>query len=459
MNINYLLTKDEIKAPNVDNKLIIEEVAKTEELDISNENPTTEMKEDEFEDKIDEKPEDKNELSEESEEEEDKEKKDDEKESLDGALDCSTESLAESEIELRPESCKSETHSDSEGKDSGIEKGESPTLSVSKENTDEDGEPEPEPTATNAKIPDLRTSSFVGTTTLNVLSPAISKTKRFVKKSNSMRRSRNDVDLDSELSCDSSPEKRPRRKNLTVSYLSYPQRFVRSSLAVEARLSQWHKETSVLEGTGTYRVDTPSRNGILKQTAQNTMKNSVCQRNSTLKAPRRDVSFPDSRLSDSDASSDEDAMRMSVRKISSSKSALRKRIENLEGMLLSMATQKKGLEELIVTMETWSLELSHVERTKLGVPYIRSVKEILKKQRRCLTNKKAAFGKLASLLQEANVPCFNEVNNMIKQLYKDVSSIVQDRKRYSSRHIEDIRQTQGQIIGTCSAIKAVFYDE
>lgn len=68
---------------------------------------------------------------------------------------------------------------------------------------------------------------------------------------------------------------------------------------------------------------------------------------------------------------------MSVRKIYSSKSALRKRIENLEGKLLSMATQKTGLQELIVTMETWSLELSHVERTKLGVPYIRSVKEVL----------------------------------------------------------------------------------
>ena len=76
-----------------------------------------------------------------------------------------------------------------------------------------------------------------------------------------------------------------------------------------------------------------------------------------------------------------------------------------------------------------------------------------------LNNKKSEFTKLVSLLQEANVPCFSEVNKLIKQLQKDVSSIVQDRKRYSSRHIEDIRQTQGQIIGTCSAITAVFYEE
>jgi hypothetical protein len=68
---------------------------------------------------------------------------------------------------------------------------------------------------------------------------------------------------------------------------------------------------------------------------------------------------------------------MSVRKIYSNKKALRKRIVNLEGMLLSMAIQKEGLENIVFIMNTWSLELSDVERTKLGVPYIRSVKQVL----------------------------------------------------------------------------------
>lgn len=54
---------------------------------------------------------------------------------------------------------------------------------------------------------------------------------------------------------------------------------MRSSLAVEARLSQWRKETSVLENA---RVDTPSKNGILKQTpAQSTNKSTVGQRNNS----------------------------------------------------------------------------------------------------------------------------------------------------------------------------------
>lgn len=193
----------------------------------------------------------------------------------------STESLVDSEEESNSDICKSE--SDVEGKDSGIEKGESPTLE-SKENTDdeedeEEGSTELEPntenivTGSSTKIPELRTSSFVGTATLNVLSPSTAKTKRLVK-----RRSRKDIDLDSEVSCDcSSPEKPSKRKNMTISYLSYPQRFVRSSLAVEARLSQWRKETSVLENAKTERDATPTRSGILKQTPQNTTKNSTAK--------------------------------------------------------------------------------------------------------------------------------------------------------------------------------------
>lgn len=68
-----------------------------------------------------------------------------------------------------------------------------------------------------------------------------------------------------------------------------------------------------------------------------------------------------------------------MRKIYSSKKVLRRRIENLEGMLLSMAVQKEGLENLVFIMNEWAKELSAVERTKLGVPYIRSIKQVLSK--------------------------------------------------------------------------------
>lgn len=201
----------------------------------------------------------------------------------------SSDSLVESEIELNHESCKSETNSDVEGKDSGIEKGDSPTLPTKVPTDEEGGSTEPEQSnelnskpAQPSEFPDIRTSSFVGTTTVNVLSPVNTKPKRLVKRSKSARRSRQDIDLDSELSCDSSPEKRLRRKNMTVSYLSYPQRFVRSSLAVEARLSrQWRKESSVVENG---RVEMPARNGILKQAPAQSKKTVARQlrRNSAL---------------------------------------------------------------------------------------------------------------------------------------------------------------------------------
>ena len=81
------------------------------------------------------------------------------------------------------------------------------------------------------------------------------------------------------------------------------------------------------------------------------------------------------------------------------------------------------------------------------------------KQRSALSNKKSDFNKRILNLKEAEVPFSEEFGNLIQQLRKEVTYVVRDQRKYSARSVENIRQLQGRLIGTCSAILAVFYEE
>ena len=70
---------------------------------------------------------------------------------------------------------------------------------------------------------------------------------------------------------------------------------------------------------------------------------------------------------------------MPVKKIFSNQQALRKKIDDLNGMLKTMEQQKAELQTVLRIIEEWSEDLRSVERTKLGVPYIRAVKKTLGK--------------------------------------------------------------------------------
>lgn len=70
---------------------------------------------------------------------------------------------------------------------------------------------------------------------------------------------------------------------------------------------------------------------------------------------------------------------MPVKKIFSNQQALRKKIDDLNGILKTMEQQKTELQTVLRIVEDWSKELQRVDRTNLGVPYIRCVKEILGK--------------------------------------------------------------------------------
>ena len=75
-----------------------------------------------------------------------------------------------------------------------------------------------------------------------------------------------------------------------------------------------------------------------------------------------------------ESSPSEDHPRMSIRKILWSRKALHKQIEDLEQLLRLMRNQRAELEGVMHTVNRWSAELRGVERTNLGVPYIRAVK-------------------------------------------------------------------------------------
>lgn len=96
-------------------------------------------------------------------------------------------------------------------------------------------------------------------------------------------------------------------------------------------------------------------------------------------AGKRNSTSSDSGLSDEEGSSGEEQKRMPVKKIFSNQQALRKKIDDLNGMLKTMEQQKAELQTVLRIIEEWSEDLRSVERTKLGVPYIRAVKQTLGK--------------------------------------------------------------------------------
>lgn len=167
----------------------------------------------------------------------------------------------------------------------------------------------------------------------------------------------------------------------------------------------------------------------------------------------------DSGLSDNEGSSGDEQKRIPVKKIFSNQQALRKRIDDLNGMLKTMEQQRSELQAVLQIVKDWTEDLRAVNRTNLGVPYIRAIKQLLAKQRIALSSKKSDFNRRIDKLKDAEVPFTRELATLIQQLRKEVTCVARDQRKYSAKSVENIRQLQGRIIGTCSAILAVYYEE
>lgn len=61
-------------------------------------------------------------------------------------------------------------------------------------------------------------------------------------------------------------------------------------------------------------------------------------------------------------------------------------------------------------------------------------------------------------LEEAEMPSNTELVSLIQQLRREISYVVREQRKYSARSVESIRQLQGRVIGTCTAILAVYYE-
>lgn len=103
----------------------------------------------------------------------------------------------------------------------------------------------------------------------------------------------------------------------------------------------------------------------------------ILQHSYNTSAETKNSSSSDSGLCDGESS--EEQKRMPVKKIFSNQQALRQKIDDLNGILKTMKQQKTELQTVLRIVEDWSKDLQRVERTNLGVPYIRCVKEILGK--------------------------------------------------------------------------------
>ncbi|KAM7426617.1 hypothetical protein ABFA07_022117 [Porites harrisoni] len=278
-------------------------------------------------------------------------------------------------------------------------------------------------------------------------------------------------------SCKSSPEKCPSftpLANINKPYTSpYRTQYSRRPLATTPAWQ--HRRNKAPEMFGDIVIKdrfktrtqfpSPSRKGILKhpngsRLASNGVKHATATKKSKLSPPKgkRNSTSSDSGLSDEEGSSGEEQKRMPVKKIFSNQQALRKKIDDLNGMLKTMEQQKAELQTVLRIIEEWSEDLRSVERTKLGVPYIRAVKQTLAKQRVALSSKKSDFNRRLTKLKEAEVPFNEEFGNLIQQLRKEVTYVVRDQRKYSARRVENIRQLQGRVMGTCNAILAVYYE-
>lgn len=205
------------------------------------------------------------------------------------------------------------------------------------------------------------------------------------------------------------------------------------------------------------RKESGKRPNNSKHSTPSTVERTSKKKNKVLsfKAETKNSSSSDSGLSDGESS--EEQKRMPVKKIFSNQQALRKKIDDLNGILKTMEQQKTELQTVLRIVEDWSKDLQRVERTNLGVPYIRCVKEILAQQRKALSSRKSDFNRRLTKLKEAKVPFNEEFCDLIQQLKNEITCLVRDHRKYSARSVENIRHIQGRVIGTCIAIMEVYY--
>ena len=131
-----------------------------------------------------------------------------------------------------------------------------------------------------------------------------------------------------------------------------------------------------------------------------------------LHAPLGDTS------SEHHGSSGNNPRRIPIRKISSTKNALSKKIADLDQMLNAMRKQREDLEIILQTIRRWSAELRSVDRTSLGVPYIRAVKNVLGEWKAEYSSSKSpesVFGKLKNtpLSNFASVPANHNLKSRL----------------------------------------------
>ncbi|XP_022777976.1 uncharacterized protein LOC111319476 isoform X2 [Stylophora pistillata] len=380
------------------------------------------------------------------------------------------------EVSLLDESERCDSSTSAEDKDeSGIEQDFEPaianqTLSTNTKQSTTELKPDP------ANLNETADSSRMTLNPINLKSHLIRNDRIKTLNRNSQRVP--DKMKQRKSSCNSSPEKFPSfvspkavQRQLLSQRVQYSRGFSIKSTPRQVRQSKVPELFGDIvikdQRSATSKHPSPLRKGILKYPSNSKSSAAgvryapaIPKKNKALSQKGKKMSMSsDSGLSDNEGSSGDEQKRIPVKKIFSNQQALRKRIDDLNGMLKTMEQQRSELQAVLQIVKDWTEDLRAVNRTNLGVPYIRAIKQLLAKQRIALSSKKSDFNRRIDKLKDAEVPFTRELGTLIQQLRKEVTCVARDQRKYSAKSVENIRQLQGRIIGTCSAILAVYYEE
>ncbi|PFX11603.1 hypothetical protein AWC38_SpisGene24593 [Stylophora pistillata] len=298
------------------------------------------------------------------------------------------------EVSLLDESERCDSSTSAEDKDeSGIEQDFEPaianqTLSTNTKQSTTELKPDP------ANLNETADSSRMTLNPINLKSHLIRNDRIKTLNRNSQRVP--DKMKQRKSSCNSSPEKFPSfvspkavQRQLLSQRVQYSRGFSIKSTPRQVRQSKVPELFGDIvikdQRSATSKHPSPLRKGILKYPSNSKSSAAgvryapaIPKKNKALSQKGKKMSMSsDSGLSDNEGSSGDEQKRIPVKKIFSNQQALRKRIDDLNGMLKTMEQQRSELQAVLQIVKDWTEDLRAVNRTNLGVPYIRAIKQLL----------------------------------------------------------------------------------
>ncbi|EDO35105.1 predicted protein [Nematostella vectensis] len=154
----------------------------------------------------------------------------------------------------------------------------------------------------------------------------------------------------------------------------------------------------------------------------------------------------------------EASKHMSMKMIETKKEGLQKIVTNLEKRLDPLRKQRDDLKLMLNYVNDWIRVLHETDRGHSGVPVLRSARDGCDMMITPHLNESSSeFNQAVFRLESAEIPCFAHVQQLLKQLRKEIRVVFQKESTYNGKFVEDAREMMGRIIGIISAILGFYY--